>query len=107
ELIQAVRSVAEGGAWLDPRVASQVLATYRASSPNPGANDRLQTLTSRERDVLQQLATGATNTEIADTLFISEPTVKTHLSNILTKLDLRDRAAAIIFAVTGDHPQAS
>lgn len=104
EIIDAVRTVASGGAWLDPRIAPQILATYRASAPAAAPNDRLESLTPRERDVLRQLATGATNAEIADALFISEPTVKTHLGNILAKLDLRDRASAIIFALTGDRP---
>ena len=101
DIIRAVRSVAQGGAWLDPQVAGRVLATYRRlrSDTHP-ARQHLASLSDRERDVLRELATGATNGEIAATLFISEATVKTHLGNLLAKLNLRDRAAAIVFAHT-------
>ena len=63
-----------------------------------GAADRLEGLTDREREVLTELGRGATNAEISDTLFIGAATVKTHVSNILTKLGLRDRAQAVVFA---------
>jgi len=101
DIIRAVRSVAQGCAWLDPQVAGRVLATYRRlrSDTHP-ARQHLASLSDRERDVLRELATGATNGEIAATLFISEATVKTHLGNLLAKLNLRDRAAAIVFAHT-------
>lgn len=102
DLIRATRSVAEGGSWLDPGIAGKVLATYRrAGLPREAQAARLNTLTEREHDVLQLMARGATNREIADALFISEGTVKTHIGHILTKLDLRDRPAAIVFAY--DH----
>jgi DNA-binding NarL/FixJ family response regulator len=63
-----------------------------------GGGARLATLTERELDVLRQVGTGATNAEVAAALYISEATVKTHLGNLLSKLGLRDRAAAIVFA---------
>jgi DNA-binding NarL/FixJ family response regulator len=96
DLIRAVRTVAEGGAWLDPAVASRVLTAYRAGVL-PAAS-RLTTLTAREIEVLRLIGRGATNQEIADTLVISEATVKSHIGHILDKLNLRDRAAAIVFA---------
>ena len=110
EIIRSVRTVATGDAWLDPAVTERVLATYRSAAPaqDDGAADRIAELTPRERDVLRLLGRGASNTEIAETLFVSEATVKSHIGHIFTKLDLRDRAAAIVFAF--DHglvaPQA-
>jgi DNA-binding NarL/FixJ family response regulator len=103
ELIRSVRTVAEGGAWLDPAVTGRVLATYRSATPvgDDGAAERIAELTPRERDVLRLIGRGATNTEIAESLFVSEATVKSHIGHIFTKLDLRDRAAAIVFAF--DH----
>ena len=79
-----------------------MLAAYRAhAAPRVEQEARLDTLTERERDVLNLVGRGRTNGEIADELCIGEATVKTHLGHILTKLDLRDRAAAIVFAF--DH----
>jgi DNA-binding NarL/FixJ family response regulator len=99
DLIRAVRVVAERGAWLDPAVTGRVLATYRRAVPaQDGPRD---TLTPRERAVLQLIGRGHTNAEIAEALFISELTVKSHIGHIFTKLDLRDRAAAIVYAF--DH----
>jgi DNA-binding NarL/FixJ family response regulator len=101
ELHRAVRTVAEGGAWLDPAVTGRVLAVYRAA-PAPGkTTPALAQLTEREREVLTLVAQGCTNGEIAGRLFIGEGTVKTHINHVFTKLDLRDRAAAIVFAY--DH----
>jgi DNA-binding NarL/FixJ family response regulator len=101
DLIRATTIVADGGAWLDPQVAGRVMETYRrVSGRTPASDQRLDLITDRERDVLREVATGATNAEIAATLFISEATVKTHLGNLLAKLDLHDRAAAIVFAHT-------
>ncbi len=102
ELHRAVRIVAEGGAWLDPVVTSRVLAVYRTAPPAPPAPPRtLDLLTSREREVLSLIGQGHTNAEIARQLFVGEGTVKTHINHVFTKLSLRDRAAAIIFAY--DH----
>lgn len=101
ELIRATRIVAQGGAWLDPQITGRVLETFRRVSgratPDTG---KVDLLTERERDVLREVAMGATNGEIAAALYISEATVKTHLGNVLSKLDLRDRAAAIVYAHT-------
>jgi DNA-binding NarL/FixJ family response regulator len=99
ELIRATRVVAAGDAWLDTSVTARVLATYRrASPPEPNVGTRLDELTARELDVLRLVARGASNAEIAEALFVSEATVKSHVGHIFTKLDLRDRAAAIVFA---------
>jgi DNA-binding NarL/FixJ family response regulator len=102
QLHRAVEAVAGGGAWLDPAVTARVLAVYRASPPGPAASPAaLDQLTPRERDVLALIGQGATNTEIARQLFVSEGTVKTHVNHLFAKLDLRDRPAAVIFAY--DH----
>jgi DNA-binding NarL/FixJ family response regulator len=102
DLIAAVRAVAGGGAWFDPAVAPRVLDRYRRLVA-PAARDaaRLELLTEREHDVLRLMGRGATNAEIAATLFVAEATVKTHVGSIFAKLDVRDRAAAIVFAY--DH----
>ena len=97
EIVRAVRTVAEGEAWLDPGVTGRVLATYRTNA-RPRSEARLDLLTPRELEVLQLIGRGKTNTEIADDLFISEVTVKSHIGHIFTKLGLRDRAAAIVLA---------
>jgi DNA-binding NarL/FixJ family response regulator len=102
DLIAAVRAVAGGGAWFDPGVAPRLLERYRRVVA-PSARDvtRLEELTDREHEVLQLMARGATNAEIADTLHVAEATAKTHVGSIFAKLGVRDRAAAIVFAY--DH----
>jgi DNA-binding NarL/FixJ family response regulator len=105
DLQRAVRVVAGGGAWLDPAVTGRVLAIYRSAVPPaasaPGAAG-LDTLTGREREVLALIGRGKTNGEIAAELFVSEGTVKTHINHVFTKLRLRDRAAAVVFAFDHD-----
>ena len=100
ELIRAVRAVARGDSYLDPAVTSRVLTTYRkAANGTPDqAGNRMSQLTSRELDVLTLIGKGLSNSEIADELCISGVTVKSHIGRIFTKLDLRDRAAAIVYA---------
>jgi DNA-binding NarL/FixJ family response regulator len=99
ELQRAVRIVAAGGAWLDAAVTSRVLAVYRATPTNrPGDQTALDRLTAREREVLALIGHGQTNVEIAQDLGIGEGTVKTHVNHLFTKLNLRDRPAAIIVA---------
>ena len=99
DLIRAVEAVARGEAWLDPRVTTDVLDVYRRTA---GTDARRRAavagLTPRERDVLRLVGAGATNAEVAAELLVSEATVKSHLGRVLTKLDLRDRPAAIVFA---------
>ena len=104
DLQRAVRAVAGGGAWLDPAVTSRVLVIYRSAAPpasTAAAGSGLNALTSREREVLALIGRGRTNGEIAAELFVSEGTVKTHVNHLFTKLQLRDRAAAVVFAF--DH----
>jgi DNA-binding NarL/FixJ family response regulator len=99
DLLAAARAVAGGGAWFDPAVAPRVLSAYRSAiAPSRRQAARLELLTDREHDVLRLLARGALNAEIAKALHISEATVKSHVSAIFTKLGVRDRAAAIVFA---------
>ncbi|TQF69091.1 response regulator transcription factor [Rhodococcus spelaei] len=102
ELIRAVRAVAGGRSWLDSVVTGRVLAAYRSSPPaHPTAEAAPERLTPREKDVLRLIGHGHSNSEIADALVISELTVKSHIGRIFTKLDLRDRAAAIVYSF--DH----
>lgn len=97
ELIRAVRAVARGDSYLDPAVTARVLATYRSAAPPPRGT-ALADLTAREADVLTLIAKGRSNSEIAEELFISGVTVKSHIGRIFVKLGLRDRAAAIVYA---------
>lgn len=98
ELIRAVRAVGRGTSYLDPAITARVLTTYRRTAEPAVADDRAEALTPRERDVLVEVAKGCTNAEIAATLFISELTVKTHIGRIFAKLEVHDRAAAVVFA---------
>ena len=101
DIVRATITVAEGNSWLDPQIVGQVLDAYRRNSGRQQRDRALVALlTDRERDVLHQVGQGKTNAEVAASLFVSEATVKTHLGNILAKLDLRDRPAAIVFAHT-------
>jgi DNA-binding NarL/FixJ family response regulator len=99
QLLHAIRTVAAGNGLLDPAVTLRVIASSaRSPAPDPAAAARLATLTSRETDVLRLVADGLTNAEIAAALYLGEATVKTYLSRMLTKLDLRDRVQAVAFA---------
>jgi len=109
DLIAATRAVAGGAAWLDPKVAPRVLHAARGAHRGAPEPRRLDELTDREHDVLRHMARGATNSEIAQALIVGEATVKTHVGSIFSKLGVRDRAAAIVFAydhgIVGPHPQ--
>lgn len=98
DLQRAVRAVAEGGSWLDPAVTGRVLTTYRAARAPVIDDARLDTLTAREREVLVLIGQGRSNAEIAGELVLGEGTVKTHVNHVFTKLNLRDRVAAVVFA---------
>lgn len=103
DLIRAVRAVAAGDSWLDPAVTGRVLSNYRQNAPTTADTDAVEhdVLTARELEVLCAMAAGRSNSEIATDLFISELTVKSHVGRIFTKLNLRDRPAAIVYAY--DH----
>ena len=108
ELIAAVHTVAAGDSLLSPSVTRRVIDRM-AQQPTPEFADqtKLDALTPRERDVLQALARGMSNREIAAALVIEESTVRTHVKRILMKLHLRDRVQAVIFAYeTGPNPPA-
>jgi DNA-binding NarL/FixJ family response regulator len=99
QLVQAVRTVAVGHALLDPAVTVRVIESFaRAPGADPRAASQLATLTEREVDVLRLIARGLSNAEIAARLYLGEATVKTYISRMLTKLDLRDRVQAAAFA---------
>jgi DNA-binding NarL/FixJ family response regulator len=100
EIVRAVRTLAAGGAYLDPAVTGRVLATYRQSTP-ARPEPTLPDLTQRELEVLRLVGRGLSNDEIAERLVIGEGTVKTHIGRIFDKLGVRDRPAAIVFAF--DH----
>lgn len=103
-LVQAVRLVASGDAVVAPRVTQRLLETYvralpgGAPAPPPRRDPLLQDLTPRELEVLGALSEGLSNAEIAHRFFLSEATVKTHVRRILTKLHLRDRVQAVVYA---------
>jgi DNA-binding NarL/FixJ family response regulator len=99
QLVAAVRTVAAGDALLDPAVTRRVIDAYVATSPAQApADPMLEDLTPREIEVLQLIAHGRSNREIAAALFVGEATAKTHVSNVLGKLGLRDRVQAVIRA---------
>ena len=98
DLINAIRVVAEGNALLAPSVTRRIIAEF-AKKPVPKTyEEETKRLTEREIEVLRLVARGKTNEEIAGELVIGEATVKTHVSNVLSKLDLRDRVQLVVFA---------
>jgi DNA-binding NarL/FixJ family response regulator len=99
ELVHAVRVVAAGEALLAPSVTRRLIADFAARQPPDQPRQvRVSTLTPRELDVLRLIARGLSNQEIAAELVLAEQTVKTHVSRILTKTGLRDRAQAVVLA---------
>lgn len=101
DLIRSVRAVGSGDAWLDPAVTARVLSAYRETPAPRRTTDGAEVLTVREREVLEAIGGGLSNAEIAARLQISELTVKSHVGRVFTKLGLRDRAAAVVWAF--DH----
>jgi DNA-binding NarL/FixJ family response regulator len=109
ELVRAVRVVAGGEALLSPSVTKKVIERFVGRPANRSNEVELGFLTERETEILRLLATGKSNAELAAFLFVGEGTIKTHVSHVLTKLGLRDRMQAVIFAYesglieTGQH----
>ncbi len=102
ELVQAIYHIAQGGVIISPVMATKLLAEFKESGTGTRAektNGKKDIMSPREDEVLQLVAQGATNKEIADFLFISENTVKTHLRNIMDKLHLANRSQAAAYAV--------
>jgi DNA-binding NarL/FixJ family response regulator len=105
DLLSAIRAVASGDAVVAPSVTRRLLSSYAHRLPAPGcepaeaeAEERLALLTTREREVLLQVARSLSNAEIAEQLVLSEATVKSHVGRILAKLGLRDRVQIVVFA---------
>jgi DNA-binding NarL/FixJ family response regulator len=110
QLATAVRTVADGGALLAPSITRRLIGQFtKRLTVDAAVSRRLERLTDREREVVVAVARGSTNPEIAEELFIGAATVKSHVSSILTKLGLRDRAQIVVFAYesglveAGDH----
>ncbi|MFW6090424.1 MAG: response regulator [Actinomycetota bacterium] len=99
QLAVAVRTVADGGALLAPSITSRLIGQFtKRLSRDAAVADRLERLSDRERQVVAAVARGSSNAEIASEMFIGAATVKTHISSVLTKLGLRDRAQIVVFA---------
>ncbi len=97
QLVDAIRVVAAGDALIAPSVTKRLISEFVGRPETPDVTG-LDTLTEREVEVLAQLARGLSNAEIAEALYVSETTIKTHVSHILTKLNLRDRVQAVVAA---------
>jgi DNA-binding NarL/FixJ family response regulator len=98
QLAAAVRTIAAGDALLAPALTSRLIEEYVGTAPQEELHGRLHELTERELEVLGQLASGKSNAEIGEALFLSEATVKTHLTRVLAKLGLQSRVQAVVFA---------
>jgi DNA-binding NarL/FixJ family response regulator len=117
ELVSAIRTVARGDAVVSPRVTRRLLEEYADTLPDlaaggagaegKGEHPAIAQLTEREREVLLAVADGLSNAEIAERLYVSEATVKSHVGRLLAKLGLRDRVQAVVFAFQSGLVQPS
>ena len=103
ELAEAIRTVASGEAVVSPRITQRMLEMFASSLPNSGtpaqaSDPRIDSLTPREEEILVLMSQGMSNAEIAEHLVVSATTVKTHVGNVLAKLDVRDRVQAVVVA---------
>jgi DNA-binding NarL/FixJ family response regulator len=98
ELVAGIHAVATGDAVLAPALTRRLLQTFTAHAPRTGAATRIAALSARETEVLQSIAAGLTNTEIAQRLVVTESTVKSHVGRVLAKIGARDRVHAVILA---------
>ena len=103
ELAEAIRTVASGEAVVSPRITQRMLEMFASSLPNSGtpaqaSDPRIDSLTPREKEILVLMSQGLSNAEIAEHLVVSATTVKTHVGNVLAKLDVRDRVQAVVVA---------
>ena len=103
ELAEAIRTVASGEAVVSPRITQRMLEMFASSLPNSGkpaqpSDPRIDSLTPREKEILVLMSQGMSNAEIAAHLVVSATTVKTHVGNVLAKLDVRDRVQAVVVA---------
>ena len=101
QLIEGIRTVAAGDALLSPSVTRRLIAEFARRPVERELSPRLAELTEREREVLVAMARGLSNSELAEELYISENTVKTHVSRVLTKLGASDRVNAVVMAYQG------
>jgi DNA-binding NarL/FixJ family response regulator len=97
QMVAAIAAAAAGDALISPAVTRRLLEEF-VRRPRPGDDPALGALTARELDVLSRLGRGLSNAEIAAEVFLGEATVKTHVSNVLAKLGLRDRTQAVVYA---------
>jgi DNA-binding NarL/FixJ family response regulator len=98
ELIRALRTVAAGEALLSPSVTRRLIAEFAGRAKEPPSSSRLDSITAREREIVALVAQALSNDEIAERLFLSPATVKTHVNRAMTKLDVRDRAQLVVLA---------
>jgi DNA-binding NarL/FixJ family response regulator len=98
ELVDAVRTVAGGHGLIAPEVTRRLIGEFAASAPRPDGDPRVESLTPREREVLLLVARGLSNAQVARELVLEESTVKKHVANVLSKLDLTSRAQAVVFS---------
>jgi len=106
ELLRAVRVVADGGSLLSPSVTRTVIGQFTGGTPTRNPHPELHRLTDREAEIVRWVATGKSNDEIAQSLFVSPATVRTHVGRAMAKLHARDRAQLVVFAVESglSHP---